>query len=222
MTACLLCQRELKTLLTFTQFLLLNEETVELCQNCRETFEKVSAKHCPACFKSGEENNCRDCRYWLERGKTVEHSSLYQYNTAMKNFFSRYKFQGDYALRYTFAEEIKVALKPYEKTHQLIPIPISRERMAERGFNQVTGFLEAARLKYDNLLKKEETVKQSSQNRKERLHARQSFSIKKGSHLKSQILLIDDIYTTGATLQLAKSCFQGAGVKNIVTFSLAR
>jgi len=40
--------------------------------------------------------------------------------------------------------------------------------------------------------------------------------------MKKTILLVDDIYTTGKTLQLAKQILLEAGVKEILTFSIAR
>ena len=54
------------------------------------------------------------------------------------------------------------------------------------------------------------------------MQSQQCFKVKDNIQLPLKILLIDDIYTTGATLQLAKEILVEAGVKEIVTFSLAR
>ncbi len=222
MSSCLICQENSQMELSFKDLFLLKKEEDDLCSSCHASFEQISQNHCPKCFKSGWDKVCQDCQHWLRNGFEVQHSSLYKYNQAMKDYFSQYKFQGDYYLRFAFAKLIKRELKSYEKTHQLIPIPISQNRLSKRGFNQVTGFLEAAGISYHNLLEKEETREQTSKTRSERLKMQQAFSIKNQADLASKVLLIDDVYTTGTTLQLAKICLQTAGVREIQTFSLAR
>ena len=84
------------------------------------------------------------------------------------------------------------------------------------------GILDAANLSYRNILEKKETIAQSSKTREERLLTQQAFEIRKGIDLPDKILLVDDIYTTGKTLQLAKQILLEAGVKEILTFSIAR
>ena len=139
----------------------------------------------------------------------------------MKDFFSKYKFQGDYLLRFVFAEVLKKSLRNF-KEYTLIPIPVSPEKYQSRGFNQVEGFLQAAGLPYKHLLEKEDMITQSSKNREERLNSQQCFTLAKDVLLPEKILLIDDVYTTGKTLQLARELLLEAGVKEVLTFSLAR
>jgi len=139
----------------------------------------------------------------------------------MKDFFSKYKFQGDYLLRFVFAEVLKKSLRNF-KEYTLVPIPVSPEKYQSRGFNQVEGFLQAAGLPYKHLLEKEDMIAQSSKNREERLNSQQCFTLVKDVRLPEKILLIDDVYTTGKTLQLARELLLEAGVKEILTFSLAR
>ena len=88
--------------------------------------------------------------------------------------------------------------------------------------NQVTAFLEGTKLQFKDILEKYDTIAQSSKMREERLQSQQCFKVKNKVTLPAKILLIDDIYTTGATLQLAKDILVEAGVKEILTFSLAR
>ena len=143
------------------------------------------------------------------------------YNDLMKDFFSKYKFQGDYLLRFVFAEVLKKSLRNF-KEYTLVPIPVSPEKHQSRGFNQVEGFLQAAGLPYKQLLEKEDMIAQSSKNREERLNSQQCFTLAKDVLLPEKILLIDDVYTTGKTLQLARELLLEAGVKEVLTFSLAR
>ncbi|MER0123737.1 ComF family protein [Streptococcus sp. ZJ93] len=221
MARCLLCQQVLKKRILFSDLLLLKREEEGICTECQEKFSPISARHCPTCFKEGEETNCSDCLYWASKGLEVAHESLYRYNTQMAEYISQYKFIGDYLLRTVFAAELHQYFK--NKTdYTLVPIPISEKRMAERGFNQVTGLLSAAGLSFVDLLQKEETKKQSEKNRTERLASKQPFAIATHMDVPEKIILIDDIYTTGATIQLARQILMKNGAKTVTSFSLAR
>ena len=112
-------------------------------------------------------------------------------------------------------------LKVY-RDYALVPIPVSAEKYQTRGFNQVTAFLEGTKLPFREILEKHDTIAQSSKTREERLQSQQCFKVKDNVQVPTKVLLIDDIYTTGSTLQLAKEILVEAGVKEIVTFSLAR
>ena len=221
MTKCLLCQVEFDEGLAFYQLFTLSSARSLICAPCQSSFDTIAESHCPTCCKSGSVEICSDCVYWKNRGKSVSHTALFRYNQAMKDYFSRYKFQGDYLLRKVFMIDIRKALKGF-KGYTLVPIPLSQERERERGFNQVTGLLEVAGLPYQDLLGKKEGQKQSERNRLERLQAENPFYVLDSGSLPDKILLIDDVYTTGATLQLATQLFYEKGVKKIKTFSLAR
>ena len=82
--------------------------------------------------------------------------------------------------------------------------------------------MQAACLPYKQLLEKQDALAQSSKNREERLNSQQCFTLAKDVLLPEKILLIDDVYTTGKTLQLARELLLEAGVKEVLTFSLAR
>ncbi|MGT2716653.1 ComF family protein [Streptococcus respiraculi] len=221
MVRCLLCQQSLKNRVLFSDILLLKKEKEEVCVDCKKRFLPISETHCPTCFKEGEEKVCSDCHYWQDKGTGVSHESLYRYNEAMADYISRYKFIGDYLLRTVFATELRIYFKD-KRGHTLVPIPISEQRMAERGFNQVTGLLNAAGLSFQEILQKEATKKQSDKNRQERLALKQPFSIVEKTAIPEKLILVDDIYTTGATIWLAKQLLMKNGAKTVTSFSLAR
>ena len=221
MTECLLCKGQIEEKSSFLQLFLLKEGGPSCCPVCYQNFEGISEEHCPRCFRNGQSDLCTDCKKWEKEGNLVQHQSIFTYNEAMKAYFSQYKFQGDYALRFVFAKAIKKAVKMFRE-HTIVPIPVSIEKFQVRGFNQVQGFLDAANLSYRNILEKKDTLAQSSKIREERLQTQQVFKIKNGVDLPDKILLVDDIYTTGKTLQLAKQILLEAGVKEVLSFSIAR
>ena len=221
MRDCLLCGQEFTSQTSFSQILLVKREEAGLCPLCWQAFERIGSEHCPSCYKKGETALCSDCHYWQARAKQVHHRSVFHYNQAMKDYFSRYKFQGDYLLRQVFAPIFRQELR-FFNNYQIVPIPLSPAGWQKRGFNQVTGFLEAAGLPYQELLGKKEGPAQSSKTRQERLASPQSFFLLDGAQPRERILLVDDIYTTGSSLQRAKEVLYENGVKEIMTFSLAR
>ncbi|MCF6515682.1 ComF family protein [Lactobacillus sp. S2-2] len=110
------------------------------------------------------------------------------------------------------------------KSEILVPIPVSEKAMESRGFNQVIGLIE--NIEYCECLKALNNKKnQSKKNRKERLQTKQPFSII-SDQIKlvegKEVILIDDIYTTGVTLRHATNLLLHNGVKKVRSLTLAR
>jgi len=122
----------------------------------------------------------------------------------------------------------------------LIPIPLSPKRLRERGYNQaelickelikINNLRRGADIKLENniLIKPKETEHQARiENRTERLkNIIGSFAIKsENKNIESvkgrNIILIDDITTTGATLNEARKTLKQAGARKIVAFTVA-
>ena len=101
-------------------------------------------------------------------------------------------------------------------------IPLSSERLEHRGFNQVEGLIQETGLPYLDILIKRDVDASSSKSRIERLSAESPFFIREGVNIPPKILLFDDIYTTGATVNRVKNLLEKAGCQEVKTFSLAR
>ena len=218
---CLLCGQTMKTVLTFSSLLLLRNDISCLCSDCDSTFERIGEEYCPNCMKTGLSIKCQDCQFWCKEGIEVRHRGIFTYNQAMKDFFSRYKFDGDFLLRKAFASVLSEELKKY-KGYQFVVIPLSPERLLERGFNQVEGLVEAAGFSYLDLIEKREERASSSKSRSERLETELPFFVKSGITIPKKILLIDDIYTTGTTINRVKKLLEEAGAEDVKTLSLVR
>lgn len=218
---CLLCGKSLQTEINFTNLLCFKKEEELVCESCLSSFESIGDTHCPSCFKNDVSIKCQDCQFWCKQGVKVDHVALYSYNQAMKEYFSRYKFDGDYILRKVFSKILQKELKKY-KGYQIVIVPLSDERFKSRGFNQVEGLIKDTGLSYLDILIKNEVEASSSKNRSDRLLAEFPFFLKDDVKLSDNILLFDDIYTTGTTLNRLKSMLLEAGCQNIKTFSLAR
>ncbi|OGI57134.1 hypothetical protein A3B85_03325 [Candidatus Nomurabacteria bacterium RIFCSPHIGHO2_02_FULL_37_13] len=115
----------------------------------------------------------------------------------------------------------------------LIPIPLSSDRYRERGFNQaelickeLTKLDNNVNFKLENniLIKIKDTKHQARiENRSERLkNIIDSFVVKNTEKIKNKnIILIDDVTTTGATLSEARKILKRAGARKIIAFTVA-
>ena len=106
----------------------------------------------------------------------------------------------------------------------IIPIPLSPKRLRQRGYNQselIGHFLSdrlSVRMKADILIKIKDTPSQVEiKDRKERLKNLQgAFAVKNPEEIKDKIvILVDDIITTGATLNEAKKVLKQAGAGKV-------
>lgn len=252
-----------------------------ICQRCVKQIPWIRSIRCLRC---GRGVGCPDCaRPHMQNRSFISNRSAVQYNALMREWIGMYKFRGHerYAPLLTalliqafqaMSEERNSALakepaapvahsathaqqtKPQWRPDAVTYVPVSSERLAERGFNQAerlaAGLATAYRLPIVDLLQRQiNTTKQSFKSRGERIETmKNAFSINpdgmhlieelyRGSHLPThmgvshaksiQLLLIDDIYTTGSTLDASGRVILNAGFYmeipvEIYTLTLAR
>lgn len=113
------------------------------------------------------------------------------------------QFLGDW-----LGEELK-SLKSYQTIDTVIPVPLHKNKLKKRGYNQVTLFAKAiadslnANFEDDVLIKITNTKSQTTKSRLSRWNAKDEiFSIQNLEKINNKhILLVDDLLTTGATLE---------------------
>ncbi|MFK2826316.1 ComF family protein [Bacillus sp. B190/17] len=229
MNVCLLCEEETNRSLSWRQFFLLDAPPV-ICAACRQPFERITGEGCRICSRTDSEfitnGVCFDCRRWEEdpvyHGVLAANRSLYLYNEAMKAFIARFKYRGDYVLARVFAEELKAAAKKIDYD-VVIAVPLSEERLYERGFNQAEALAREAGLHLIDVLQRVHSEKQAKKSRAERLQAPQVFRLKEKSAVSNKkVLVIDDIYTTGSTLRQAAHLLKQMGAAQVQALTLAR
>ncbi|EOH86608.1 hypothetical protein I588_03394 [Enterococcus pallens ATCC BAA-351] len=197
-----------------------------LCTCCQQQFFRLKdTTTCPGCGRKNDGILCSDCQRWREiQGYTLQNRALFAYDEGFQRWIEAYKFKGDYRLRKAFAQELKQELQNYSD-FLFCPIPLSKERFDQRGFNQVIGCLEAANCSYELLLKrKEDGTPQAMKKRFERLQMPQPYELEEDeSKIRDKnILIIDDVYTTGRTLFHAAEILYENGVKTVQSLSFAR
>lgn len=124
-------------------------------------------------------------------------------------------------------------LNKYEKDFEgkiLIPIPLSRKKLKNRGFNQAEEIAKklSEKLKIpiltNGLIKTKENLPQMELSGKERQeNIKGAFEVIKKEEIQGKkILLVDDVYTTGATMEEAARVLKEAGAKEVFGVVIAR
>lgn len=117
------------------------------------------------------------------------------------------------------------------KTDNLVIIPVltHRKNYLKRGYDNVLeiakelSLLLKAELNYNSLLKIKYTKPQYKMNYKQRQNnIKGSFILDENFNTDKNIILIDDILTTGATLDFITSLFKERGIKNLVCLTLSK
>ncbi|RYM05896.1 ComF family protein [Sporolactobacillus sp. THM7-7] len=194
-------------------------------------------------------NICNDCMRWKKSGRGRlfgRNRSIFSYNKMMKEMMTAFKFRGDALLAEAFRKDFRDAYRqmigidpkglwnrmrrgrwlfPNER-YVVVPIPLTRERFIKRGFNQSAVLAELlGEPIIEALSRAGSQKKQSKKNRRERLlPGRNPFALnpRAASAIAGRrVLLIDDIYTTGATLRLACDTLEAAGPDRVDALTLA-
>src|SRR5690606_33608516 len=156
---CLYCDSVINPKFSWGTFLTGPSEKI-LCDSCRSHFERIDGEICEICSRTKDEqfqtgNICNDCLTWETqmnwKGVLKKNISLFKYNEFMAQFIARFKFRGDYILAKVFSEALRKAIQTI-RFDFIVPIPLSEERLYERGFNQTEALLIEANIKYSSFL----------------------------------------------------------------------
>jgi ComF family protein len=127
----------------------------------------------------------------------------------------------------TLAEYIR-DMDEMSQNFLLVPVPLGARRSKERGFNQITEVatrtVKELKIPIDTtlLVRTRETVSQVSLPRHKREeNMRGAFGATRPANLTCTYLLVDDVLTTGATLQAAIDALRDAGATHIIPLALA-
>jgi ComF family protein len=205
----------------------------------------IFPKFCLGCKKEGS-FLCEDCFSTLEisashqkfRGKNL--ADLYfpvnYENFLVKKLIQNFKYpplikelKKELAL-IIFSHLLLLDKKPDFSDFVLVPIPLSKKKLRWRGYNQaeeiakeLANFLKIPLIS-DCLVKIKETKDQVELSEKERReNVRGAFFVKNREKIVGRnILLVDDVFTTGATMEEAARVLKEAGAKKIVGIVVAK
>lgn len=196
------------------------------CKICRGKLPYVSEPFCMKCGKpvlSDEIEFCRDCtskKHVYRKGRAP-----FLYDHLMKQSIAKFKYEGRQEYAAFYAEEI---LRKCGKEMRLwgaevlVPIPLHAGRRRKRGYNQAEllakELSKRSGIPVDTKLifRKKKTKAQKNLDHKERYsNLKNAFSIREGNIPYHKIILVDDIYTTGSTIDEAARILQSAGIQTV-------
>lgn len=195
--------------------------------------DKISSNDiCPKCMKTL--NEIKQCKkhIYLQKSYTT-HMYIFKYNDIVRKNIIKYKFR-DQAYRYRsfvkfIAKDKKICgfLKKYDI---IIPVPISKIRKRQRGYNQSELIILELGKKVNiqvvtNILYKIRNTKQQSKLNKEQRknNLKNAYKVKNSENIKNKkVLIFDDIYTTGGTVEECAKVLKVAGAYEIGVLTLAK
>lgn len=202
-----------------------------LCEDCVQAFAQP-APRCTRCAirVPADTELCIDCRRQpLALGRCV---AAVDYAYPWSGCIARFKFRADPGWADALALLMRSApwAEPLmESAVLLLPMPMPARRLRERGFNQALELarrLSPRRCDATLLLRLHDAPVQHTLSRAERLHNLQGSlmvdPLRRDTLHGQELLLIDDVMTTGASLQAAAQALLAAGAARVNALVLAR
>jgi ComF family protein len=210
--------------------------SVHLCATCAERVRKLEPPFCQRCSQpfdgaiTGEFtcSNCADRRFHFTCAATA-----YLARGVVREFIHRFKYDRHFHLRHTLADWMAAGLEderlraaPYDA---FVPVPLHSARQREREFNQAevlarllaqrtgTPFLHCLR-------RTRYTTTQTRLDRDTRMeNLRGAFRVRHPAHVIGRhLILIDDVFTTGSTVEECSRVLCAAGAASVRVLTVAR
>ena len=217
------------------------DSTPFFCDPCWSTLESIKGPICQRCglpFPSPRvllhhpTHRCANCR--LRPPAFTQAWTGYPYTSPLKEAIRLFKYQGKVSLAGPLATLLLKALPswqmPERRVDVVLPVPLHTVRLRERQYNQshmlAFPFSRVLRipLSCTNLVRVRPTTPQTSLKRTDRLkNLRHSFSVTQPTALRGKhVLLIDDVFTTGTTVNECAKALRKAGASHVYVVTLAR
>lgn len=213
--ACLLCGEPLSE----------REGDALICDLCRVRWTPIPH---PVCRRCGQPSfpgiECRLCASWPE-GLVRVRSAVWLEESA-RRAVHQLKYEGWSGVARTMAESMH-QLEPLTGQVFLIPVPLGRRRQRERGYNQseriaaAVGARTGNPVRTDLLQRVRETPTQTALTPEAR-HANVAGAFWAGAVDGLNVVLVDDVFTTGATLAAAGAALATAGAQRVEAVTFAR
>ena len=204
------------------------------CIDCWKKLVFIGPKICRCCGKPIENEifvcaNCLEKKYFFD-----QNISVFVYNKTIARAIFEFKFKDKTFLSKTFAILMKRKIKDFNyKIDYIVSVPMYLNRLRKKGYNH--SFLLANDLSNitnidfikDLLVKTKNTSRQVGLNKKQRIiNLKNSFSLKEKylEKIKNKnILIIDDVFTTGSTInECAKVLKKYGKVNKVMSLTVAK
>ena len=216
---CLVCGRDLQEI-----------SEIEFCASCLSEMEEITDKCCEKCGCKliAEEKLCLNCQSkerYFDIGR-----SCYVFDGSVRHLIHQLKFGNKPYIARAFAPMLRDKLKELNWDYDvIIPVPLFPKHKKERGYNQSEMLARELLKDVDKplnttaLIKIKDTSKQLTLGYSDRLsNLDGAFKVEDKESIKGKdILLIDDVMTTGATANACSEALRKANVRSIKVLTVA-
>ena len=200
---------------------------------CRECLPKLKLLTPPWCMKCGKKMQdegeiCADCR--KKKHKYIRGRALYEYGSVAAGIY-RFKYGNRQEYADFFGEEAACYLQSFLRECRpdaLVPVPLHKKRLNKRGYNQAQLLTESIGrymgipVRNDLVKRVKNTAPLKQLNPVERQNnLKKAFIIEQNDVKLDTIIIVDDIYTTGSTIDEVAEVLLQHGVKRVYYVALA-
>ncbi len=197
----------------------------DICPECAGRLCYADEPYCMKCGKPVEEYEeyCSDC---AERGHVYDEGrAVFVYDEYMSKSIYRFKYNGkrEFASFYgrVMAERLGRKIESWN-ADVIVPVPVHKSKMKTRGYNQA-GLIAKELSKRcripvcsDLVSRKRATAVQKELGAASRQNnLKKAFNVTPNVVKYKTVLIVDDIYTTGATVDALAGCLKGAGIEKV-------
>lgn len=198
---------------------------IGLCRDCKDSFRVVRDPVCATCGRPVDSESiyiCDDCKNITHHFK--RNVSVFEYRGSIKECIYRFKYgnmrcYSDFFTRVTLRRYGKL-LKSW-KIDAIIPVPMYSKKQKKRGYNQAEEFARSLSrvtgIKVDTklLIRRKDTVPMKTLSKQQRYeNLKRAFVIENRKDYK-RVLVVDDIFTTGSTLDACARVLKKNGVETV-------
>jgi ComF family protein len=207
------------------------------CKACWETIAPLRLARCSQCDRPlpspvaltySPTHRCHHCT--VRPPAYAKAWTLYPYLPPLQDAICLFKYRGKVSLAKPLGQLMLKGLPASLDADLVIPVPLHPTRLREREFNQSLLLADQVAqyvgrpLSFTNLVRTAPSEPQSTLSRKERLkNLRRAFAVRQPQSIaQKRILLIDDVFTTGTTVNECAKVLREAGAEAIFVLTLAR
>ena len=200
-----------------------------ICDRCRAEMIPADGPRCDTCWMPIDPRaDCRRC--WAHRPRLRAVRSAFVYEAAARDAVLALKFRGLSAVAPLMASSMAEVLSDWRPpVTSIVPVPLSGQRRRLRGYNQSellakeVSRLTGIPLNRRALIRRHHTDGASPHERRRTLAERRGRLSRQGkAYRPGGVLLIDDVITTGATLNACARVLLGEGASAVFALTFAR
>jgi ComF family protein len=214
------------------------------CKNCQSPLTSHEVVYCDECWSALEiisEPYCHRCGAPLEEDKCQPGDFVFAEVRSLAKFDQQLLKDAIHLMKYNMIRSVGKYLgarlgevlretPAYQDVDAIVPVPLHSARFRERGYNQSKLIAEGissvmnTKIMTNQLIRIKNTVSQTSLSREERQqNVHRAFVVKNPEMVNDKIiLLVDDVLTTGSTLNSCAEAFISAGAKKVLAATIAR